>query len=151
MKPGLQKEPQVSIVANLLSQCDPGTILIPELVKVDLCLAGNIAKNPGAIIFLQTLFEFNSQTAKQIKDDPETVPFFAEGIVVEIKKAKENYGRLVLTTTIKIFNDHWLRFNESSLSVRHVVMYIADIKRFPARLLFKYKIDKQPGFVVTEL
>jgi hypothetical protein len=151
MKPGLQKEPQVRIVANLLSQCDSGTFLIPELVKVDVCLAGNLAKDPEAIILLQTLFEFNSQTAKQIKDDPENVPLLAGGVVVEIKNSVENYGRLVLSTAVKIFNDHWLRFNESSLSVRHVLMNMTDIKKFPARLLFKYKMGNLPGFIFAEL
>lgn len=38
-------------VANLISQCDPGIILIPELVKVDVCFAGNNAKDSGATIF----------------------------------------------------------------------------------------------------
>jgi len=102
MKPGFKKEPQVSIIANLISQCNPGTILIPELVKVDVCLAGNIAKNPEVIIVLRTLFEFNSQTAKQIKEFPETVPVLAEGVTVEILKQVENYGRVVLTTAVKI-------------------------------------------------
>jgi len=151
MKPGLQKEPQVSIVANLLSQCSPGTILIPEQVKVDVCLAGNVAKKPEAIILLQTLIEFNSRTAKQLKDSPEKVSVLNEGIIIEIKQVKENYGRLVLTTELKIFNNHCLRFNESSLSMMYVLMNMDDIKRFPASLLFKYKTENEPGFIVKQL
>lgn len=151
MKPGLQKEPQVSIVANLLAQCNPGTILIPELVKVDACLAGNLTRDPGAIIFLQTLFAFNDQAAKQVKENPEKIPLLNEGIVIEIKQAKENYTRLILSTSIKIFNDWRLDFNESGLTVRHGLMNMADISEFPARLLFRYKLKDEPGFIVTQL
>jgi hypothetical protein len=72
MKSGLQTEPQVSIVANLLSQCDQNTILIPELINVDVCLAGDMINYPGSFIRLKTLLELDAKTAVRIKNNPET-------------------------------------------------------------------------------
>ena len=152
MKPGLHKEPQVSIVANLLSQCNRHPFLIPELITVEACLIGNIANDSNAIITLQTLLELDAATALSIRNNPADVPAFVNGIEIQIsEKPADPYKRLGLKTTITVFNHHRLHFNESSLTVRHVLMNLEEIKKFPARLLFKYKMENEPGFIVTEL
>jgi predicted RNA methylase len=152
MNNGLQKEPQVSIVANLLSQCSENTILIPELVRVDVCLMGNIIDHPEDIILLKTLLDLDAETARCIKNDPENVPALSPGINVTIPKSPESkYRQLVLCTFIRVFGQHSLGFNESGLTVPHILRMTDSFIKFPVHLLFRYVIESNPGFRVTEI
>jgi hypothetical protein len=152
MKPGLQKEPQVSIVANLLSQCRRNPILIPSLVKVEACFAGNRANNNHELIHLQTLLELDAATALRIKNNPDDEPAISEGVTITITECPPPaFTQLILGTSIQIFNDHWLRFNETSLTIPVPVMEIVAIKKIPVTLLFEYQISNNPGFVVRKL
>jgi predicted RNA methylase len=152
MKPGLQKEPQVSVVANLLSQCNRNTVLIPSLVKVEACLAGNRANNNHELNHLRTLIELDAVNALRIKNNPEDVPVISEGLTIAItERPAPDFTQLILATSIHIFNDHWLRFNETSLTIRHPVMNIATIEHFPVYLLFRYIMTDEPGFRMSVL
>jgi len=152
MKPALAKEPQVSVISHLLPQCRNDVILIPERIKVDACLRGNVFNNPDAFQVLQTLFEVDAGTAKGIKNNPGDVPVFGKGMAVEINdKPPQQFSRLVLKTTIKVYGNHVLDFNESSLTIPVPVIDIAAIKKYPARFLFQYQISDNPGFIVREV
>ncbi len=152
MNNALQKEPQVSIVANLLSQCRENTILIPELVRVDVCLMGNTIHNPEPVISLKTLMELDAETAVRIKDHPEDIPALSPGIIVTIPELPVNqYNQIVLCTSIRIFRQHSLGFNESGLTIPHILRMTDSFKKYPVHLLFKYSIESNPGFRVTEV
>jgi hypothetical protein len=152
MKPGLQKEPQVSIVANLLSQCKRDPILIPELIKVDVCLAGNLFNYPENIFILKTLLELDAETAVRIKKNPEDVPVLSPGILVTIPELPgPQFYKVVLNTSIRVFGDHSLGLNESGITLPQPIMDVSAIKKYPVRLLFKYYIESEPGFRVTEM
>jgi hypothetical protein len=152
MKPGLEKEPQVSVVANLLSQCDQNPVLIPKQIKVDVCLAGNMTDDPDPVIILKTLLKLDAATAVQIKKNPKDVPVLSQGILVTIPELPEpRYSRLVLDTSIRIYGHHVLGLNESGITLAKLLMDIAALKKYPARLLFKYHIESEPGFRVTEM
>lgn len=147
MKPGLLKEPQVNITANLVPQCTNQTILIPERIEVNACLAGNVALHPEDFITLSALLQLDKQTAMVIKKTPGLIPVLSEGVVVIIP---DNTGHaLVLGTIIKIFNKHYLKMNESSLTVNHRLMDVSAIGKLPARVLFKYHLKNEPGFSVS--
>jgi len=152
MNNALQKEPQVSIVSNLLSQCMPDTILIPELVKVDACLLGNTMENPEDILHLETLLSLDAETAVKIKNNPAKVAAISQGIVVNISEMPpERFTRLALNTSILIFGQHRLGFNECGLTIPHIIMRTDAIKKYPASLLFQYHVNANPGFVVNAL
>ena len=152
MKPGLEKEPQVSVVANLLSQCDQNTVLIPELIKEDIALAGNMTDAPDPVVSLKTLLELDAGTAVQIKTNPKEVAVLSPGILLTIPELPASpYNRLVLDTSIRIYGNHVLGFNESGITLPLQVMKPAALKNFPARLLFKYYIESKPGFRVREM
>jgi predicted RNA methylase len=152
MMPGLQKEPQVSIAANLLSQCKRNPVLIPDLIKVDVCLAGNMINYPESFITLKTLLELDAETAVRIKNNPEDVPALSPGILVTIPELPASqYYRLVLITSIRVFGNHALGFKESGITLAQPLMDLATLKKYPARLLFKYHIESEPGFRVTEM
>jgi hypothetical protein len=152
MKPGLEKEPQVSIVANLLSQCNQNPVLIPEMIKVDVCLVGNLINYPDSIITLKTLLKLDAETAVRIKNNPKDVPVLSPGILVTIPELPDSqYNRLVLDTSIRVFRHHVLGFNESGITLPQPLMDVAALKKYPARLLFKYQLESEPGFRVTEM
>lgn len=151
MNNALQKEPQVSIVANLFSQCNPGTILIPELVKVDVCLLGNIMDNPKDILYLETLMTVDAETAIRIKNNPEQVTVISQGITVTIAEPPpERFRTLALTTYIRVFGDHCLAFNESGITIPQKLKKETWFNKYPTRLLFKYSLNSNPGFSVDE-
>jgi len=152
MNNALQKEPQVSIVANLLSQCNRSPLLVPELIKVDVCLMGNTIDHPEDIIHLKTLLELNAEIAVRIKNDPLKVPALSPGIIVTLPRLPDHkYKQLVLCTTIHVFGQHVLGFNESGLTTPHILRMTDSFRRFPVSLLFQYQIDNVPGFRVTEI
>jgi len=151
MNNALHKEPQVSIVANLLSQCSPGTILIPELVKVDACLLGNTMEDPGDILHLEKLLELDAETAVKIKNHPEEVAAISQGITVTIAELPpERFSIMVLNTTIRVFREHCIGFNESGITIPHRIKTAISWKQIPTRLLFHYRLESNPGFSVTE-
>lgn len=152
MNNALQREPQVSIAANLLSQCSLNPVLIPELIKVDVCLAGNTIDHVEAIIHLKTLIDLDAETAVCIKNNPEDIPALSPGIIVTIPELPDSqYNQLVLCTSIRIFGQHRLGFNESGLTVPHLLRMTDSFKKYPVRLLFQYHIESNPGFKVTEV
>lgn len=152
MNNALQKEPQVSIAANLLSQCNRQPVLIPKLIKVDVCLIGDMIKYPDAIFTLKTLIELDAETAVNIKNNPEAVPALSPGIIVTIPGLTDSrYKQLVLCTSINVFGKHSLGFNESGLTVPHILRMTDSFKKYPVRLLFQYQIESNPGFRVNEV
>jgi len=146
MRPALQKEPQVSIVANLLPQCNRKPILIPESIKVEACLMGNLAADPPALVPLQTLIDLDRASAMEIKEEP----VIAKGIVTGIpEKPAALYTRIALTTTIKVFGDHIIGLQESGITLVNPVMDLTAIPKYPVSLLFRYIMNEKPGFELT--
>lgn len=152
MKPALAKEPQVSLISHLLPQCDTRTIVIPESITVNACLLGNKSNDPGAMKTLKILMKFDAALAIQINQNPMEADALTSGITVILNdRPEEKFSRLVLNTQINIYGHHQLDFYDSSLTLPVPVMNIAAIKKFPARLLFHYRISDNPGFTVREL
>lgn len=151
MKPGLAKEPQVSVISHLLPQCVTPTIVIPESITVDASLLGNTVNNPDAIQTLKTLMKFDASLSIQINHNPREVDVLTNGITVIINdRPPEKFSRLVLNTRINIYGNHRLDFYDSSLTLPVPVMDIAAIKKYPARFLFHYRISDNPGFTLRE-
>ena len=152
MKPGLVKEPQVSVISQLLSQCGSNTIVVPECIIIDACLLGNMINHPDAFQTLKTLLKFDAITAVLIKNKPQEVDVFGKGVTVTLNnRPAALFSRLVLTTTINIYGGLQLGFKESSLTIPVPVMEIATINKYPAQLLFQYQISGNPGFTVRLL
>jgi hypothetical protein len=145
MKPALQKEPQVSIVANLLPQCKSNTVLIPSNIIVEACLLGNLASDPLAVMPLQTLLELDKTTAMEINGNP----IISAGITVIVpEKPGPLYTRIALTTTVNVFGGHTIGLQESGITLAEPVMETDAIKKYPARLLFRYRMNEDPGFEI---
>jgi hypothetical protein len=107
---------------------------------------------PEDIFFLKTLLELDTESAMLIKNNPQAVPVLSPGILVTIPDSlPERFNCLALTTTIRIFRQHQLDFNESGLTIPHILMMPGSLKKFPVHLLFRYHISDEPGFRITEV
>lgn len=150
MKPGLEKEPQVSIVSHLFSQCNRNPVLVPAMIRVDLLMTGEMLNNPGAKSCVDTLFELDATTAIRINNEPGTVPVMNDGIRVMISDRPDPvYSQLVLGTTIQVYKNHTIGFNESGITIPKNLVNISSLEKFPATLLFQYRTGADPGFRFT--
>lgn len=152
MKPGLEKEPQVSIVANLMAQCGKDTILVPENIKISLYLAGNRAANTDAVMKVQTLFELNAESARDIQLNKNKIPLLTEGIRVRIDNSIPSHLTCLTTATeITVFDHYRIELFQSSLTLLRDLLRVSEIKSFPAEGLIRYEIKETPGFRLSIL
>jgi hypothetical protein len=144
MKPGLDKEPQVSIIANLINQCTTLPILIPQNIEVSLAFSKMDEECVIVNEKITSLLNFNAKTAKDLSLGKEII--FTKGIDVEVNEPPQRFSKLVLQTDIQLYKTIVLKFNESSLTINHTLMKRNELA-YPCKLNVKYVIDKKPGFV----
>jgi hypothetical protein len=149
MRPALMKEPQVSIVANLVSQC-PQAILIPESIEVSAVLYNSKMDDEKQFIPLETLLVFTKERALQMAAEQQTGTAVFPVTRLKVQKLPlPNYSRLALLTNIRVFNNHTLNFKESSLTIPQFVYDLHTIHNWPAVLNLQYQIFPKPGFLVS--
>ncbi len=149
MQPGLEKEPQVSIEGNLLASCKRMPKVIPERIDIDCLLTGDLLNDPEAIHTLQNLVSLDKETALQIHTNPQNIPVTGDGIRLVIPERPEpKFQRLQLGTTIHIYKNHRLGFNESGISIPKKIMELSGLEKYPATIIFRYVTGKDPGFRV---
>jgi hypothetical protein len=152
MNAALQWEPQVGIMAHLISQVPKETVMIPERITVDACLSTAVQIEGTALKPLGTLLEFNSETARKINSNPALIPVMNEGITINIPEADRKFNLLILLTLIKVYKDIEIGYNESGLTVP-IQQMERDRKTgsFPPALLYKYYLGKHPEFVYERI
>ena len=147
MRPGLMKEPQVSIIANLLPQCIKQPVLIPQKIIIKTAWAKNKTGTTVDVQLLGTLMEFSEKMAIAINVNMQQERVLTDGVEQKIlQKPEPAFTTLVLLTEIIVYKKHEIKFNESSLTIPHKIMEVKDIKSFPVRFVFKYGMGKIPGF-----
>ena len=152
----LGKEPQVSVVRNLVSQAQEAT-LIPQSVSVDAYLlnrskehvfvssdhVGDIPKSDRDRIFLGKVFELNKQTINEwMNITGNQLP----GLSIQIPSNYEKRYEPKLLTTINVFGKACLKDYDSSLTYP---------RKFPTTEKFKggetlrfyYELGNNPGLV----
>lgn len=157
LKPSLEREPQVSISANLARQLCEGGILVPESIAVSLYLLDFQKEfewmqgggEPPDRCCLGKVFELTQESAAGlfgvIPPDGEsaTVPC-AEIILPDTLSPIDQY---YLLTEIGVFGDHALTFNQSQLTMP-VRYRLKTPWGLGDRLAFQYVIDSHPHFEI---
>jgi predicted RNA methylase len=149
MMPALKKEPQVSIMANLVAQC-PDAWMIPETINITVGLWSSKLDHEKRVIPLQTILDFNKTTALQLaaaqKNHDKVFPLTS----VQVEQPPERYwSRLALITYIRVFNDEALHYNQSSLNIPELAYNLHTVKNWPAIFNFQYHIEPVPGFKIS--
>jgi predicted RNA methylase len=151
MKPALDKEPQISIISNLIGQCKTDVILIPESIKVDMVYKGKSETKMFEHEYIQELIDFNASTAIEVNMDKNKLPIFSDGISVKILSKPDNkFSQLSLLTYIRLYKEIVLGYNETSLTIPFPIAQIKDL-HFPISYKIKYVIDKRPRFVFEKV
>jgi hypothetical protein len=148
MRPALMKEPQVSIVANLVSQ-SPQAILIPESIEVSAVLYNSKMDDEKRFIPLETLLVFTKERALQMVAEQQTGTAVFPVTRLQVQKPPlPNFSRLALLTNIRVFKEHTLNFKESSLTIPQFIYDLHTIHNWPAVFNLHYRIFPVPGFSV---
>jgi len=137
MQAALKKEPQVSIMNNLISQTDKGTIFIPEEIIVSASLRSasrtTADKTGHEDILLGNLF---------IIDKNNYNPLNLKGSTT-LPQAPQYYSQLMLNTTITVFDDYLLNANDSTLNVP---VKVCELATDNTQLLhYWYETGETPG------
>jgi hypothetical protein len=149
MMPSLKKEPQVSISANLVSQC-PQAILIPQMIEVSAVLYSGRTDVEKRFIHLKSLLVINKEAAAALAMRQQTEAELFPAIELPVEEPPEPYySRLALVTDIRVFNNETLGFNESSLTIREIMYDLHTIKSWPALFTLQYRLFPEPGFVIA--
>jgi hypothetical protein len=151
MKFALHKEPQVDITAHLLSQCRKDVQLIPENIRIE---AGCSRLYPDGLYDIrpmQLLFDLNKTTALQLVPLNEWIPpqlMHNTRLILPQDEALAKHD-LTLFTTITVFKEHGLAFNESGLTTAFRLQRLVDLPQFPREVHFTYRRGAMPGFHFT--
>ncbi|RPH32611.1 MAG: class I SAM-dependent methyltransferase [Bacteroidales bacterium] len=139
MQAGLKKEPQVAIMQNLIPQCKPDTIFIPEQITIDVYLrkrgiwdGDQLLEEGGEINHLCKLFSVNKISLDCSKYRK----------VVTLPQTFNKPYDLLLYTTIKVFGNEVLGLNDCSLNMP--IRYVELRDNCPKSIEFWYNQSNKP-------
>lgn len=154
---GLVREQQVPITLNLLNQVAENTILIPEMLALDVCLFNFKAftnrteetKEENYALFLDRLIEINNSSHQVFKlDTNSTVTnVLSEKRITFNPKNTEAFDSLVLLTRMTIFGEEKIQLHESGLTIPITLDTVSNHKE-EKTFTISYKIDREPGYVL---
>ncbi len=156
MQNALQKEPQVGITMNLISQLDPEVILIPQNITVEVALLDpmrnmdrmmSLNKDGESCYYvLKKIFELNKDTVEKYSSVEDTLCNFPTVEIDIPNDITEEYSQLCLLTTIQVFGEEQLTHWQSSLNLPQKIIDFNYAKKPVSRIRFQYTISEKPGF-----
>jgi len=151
MKPALDKEPQISIISNLIEQCKTDVILIPELIKIELAYIGKDEKSIPISKEICELINFDATLARVMHHKKNKLPIFSDGVVVQINAPPLiTFSQISFLTTINLYKNILLGYNETSLTIPFTIKNVEALD-LPVSLKIRYNIGKHPGFIVEKI
>ncbi|CAM3877373.1 hypothetical protein [Flavobacterium jumunjinense] len=154
---GLVKEQQVPITLNLLNQVPKNTILIPEMLALDVCLLNlkayenrtETTPETDYCIVLDRLIEINNTSNIEFQLDNTTTEtkILSEKEITVLPKEATQFETLVLITRMTIFGDNKIKINESGLTVP-IIIQVFNNQTTEKKFKISYKIDSEPGYVI---
>jgi len=155
---GLVKEQQIPITINLLNQVGKNTILIPEMLALDVCLMNyNAFKNRTSetkesdyCLMLDRLIEINSNSNEvfNLNLNDSSTQILAEKIITIDPENTTLYETLLLVTRITVFGDEIILINESGLTVPIFLDEFSNLKK-EKTFKISYKVDTEPGYIIN--
>lgn len=147
MQHGLVKEQQVPIMMNLVSQLDKNAVVIPNNIQLNLALKSSSAnfimdwKNDLMYKQLTHLWDF---TPEFIHASNPNQNIFELSQDIDFSNEEETYDKLVVLTNIQVYEDVWIKRDESSLTVPKIILDLNEQER--RKVSLSYIIQEQPNF-----
>jgi predicted RNA methylase len=139
MQACLKNEPQVAITQNLIPQCGPDTVFIPEQITIDAYLkkrgiwdGDQLLIEGGKTSFLSELFAVDKQNLESNSYRK----------VVDLPQSLNGPYDLLLYTTIKVFCNEVLGLNDCSLNMP--LRYFEFRDNYPKSIEFWYNQSNKP-------
>jgi predicted RNA methylase len=155
----LVKEQQVAITYNLIPQLKEDVILIPEEIKLNVCLINStkkmeyqlsqeIAIKPNYFKNIDSVFLLNKETIQKrnkIQNNEQLV--FPETITLLSEDDKKEYDTVTISTEISVFGDQILEIDQCSLTMVYKIasMEIALSKK---GIKTQYEVNQKPGLKI---
>lgn len=136
----LRREQQVPIVLNLIRQLPKETVLIPQKIEIGLAYHKSTL-NEKYIQPLDTIFSLT----KESSDNLEMQNWQFPKRYTELIAPNNDYHYLVFTTTIQVYDDVWIKLDESGLTTVEVLAQFENIEGFKQVETY-YTIGKFPKF-----
>lgn len=152
----LVKEQQVALTYNLISQLKKEVILLPEEIKLSICLIDSNAKMRNSFsgsnepfykninpIFILNKEEIHKRSATLERDKLLTF----EPVTTSIPSDTENYNRISINTEIVVYGNEKLEIDECSLTMNYKLNDLENIKSCQA-VATQYIVNEAPSFKV---
>lgn len=146
MKAALLDEPQLMVCAALLKQCTSDPLLIPASITVACCLAGNLMNPAHELLNLGALLNLNKDFALAATTETSKPEILVGPVWIQVPATNERFNRLVLTTSITVFEQHVIGLNESGLTMPVTVCPIDKSINTPTQIGFRYVVASEPYF-----
>lgn len=154
MQHALEREPQLAITLNLVTQLAPDAIWIPQNIRIEAALIhiqedheqpapeGRIDRQ-----ILGTVLNLNRQTAGQMAAQRvgDRLSWEAHPIDIPVEQA-EALPWLALLTEIHIYGNYYLQARDSALCAPRIVTRMTGLPVFPKSVCFSYSVEAPPGF-----
>jgi predicted RNA methylase len=114
MQAALKKEPQVAIMQNLIPQCPPDTIFIPEEITVNAEIISKGKWNDTTCLVEDVR---RIELGEVIKVNKENLNNNEFKTVFPITKNRSDCNTLMLTTSITVYGNHQLNNSDCSLTM----------------------------------
>ena len=146
---GLQKEPQVAITKNLAPQLLEDGLLVPQIIKITLNLVDYKAKMDQLLRGEDTSRPFFCEIAPLLALDQFNCndEGMYKNIEVRVQKPiEERFSDVALFTTIQVYGEHHIGYNECSLTMPIALKELTPLALKNRRVVFDYVSGRQPRF-----
>lgn len=152
----LVKEQQVAITYNILPQLDEKVILLPQEIKLDLCLINSKKQNdymmgvdPKVDYYIEknTIFLLNKEEVLKNKANNLQFPVFETALTQDDKR---DFDKIAISTNICVFGEERCGVNQTSLTMMYRVNEIEKVKNYSS-LTTQYQVSDVPGFEIKYL
>ncbi|SEB84213.1 Predicted RNA methylase [Tenacibaculum sp. MAR_2009_124] len=153
MQRALEKEQQVAVMMNILSQMKKDTIMIPQSIKLHAALItsfDNSQKEKQPYQIIDTVFDLNKKLittySKDFSNNNE-YKFPLQTVTIDPNEIY-HYKNFAILTEIQIFDNIILNYNESGLTIPFIHNDISELTK-NQRIKTYYHVNNHPSLEVV--
>lgn len=146
MQHALQAELQVPITGHLLNQMSKDALLIPQSIDLDLVAITSFGTENESTQVLGELMKVDASFLRN--QHPIDANWTFERMIQLPHSIREKDGFIAISTSIHVFGNQKIEWNESGLTVPKLLAPIHDFQRQES-ITLTYGLDPEPGFIIS--